>query len=55
VFNNTNVSKVSKSANYCHTTNENPIGLLLLAEVALGKMYPLKKAKYMDKPPKGSN
>jgi hypothetical protein len=27
--------------------------LLLLAEVALGNMYELKKAKYMDKPPKG--
>lgn len=29
----------SKSANYCHTSKEQPIGILLLAEVALGNMY----------------
>lgn len=28
---------VSKSANYCHATNSNPHGLLLLCKVALGK------------------
>ena len=28
---------VSKSANYCHATNNNPHGLLLLCKVALGK------------------
>jgi poly [ADP-ribose] polymerase len=29
---------VSKSANYCHTSKDNPTGLLLLCEVALGNM-----------------
>lgn len=44
---------VSKSANYCHANKDSPVALMLLAEVALGEMYELKKAKYMDKPPKG--
>eukprot|EP00029_Vermamoeba_vermiformis_P007076 TRINITY_DN2952_c0_g1_i1.p1 TRINITY_DN2952_c0_g1~~TRINITY_DN2952_c0_g1_i1.p1 ORF type:complete len:941 (+),score=268.76 TRINITY_DN2952_c0_g1_i1:48-2870(+) len=44
---------VSKSANYCHASKDSPVALMLLAEVALGEMYELKKAKYMDKPPKG--
>ena len=30
---------VSKSANYCFTSKSNPVGLLLLCEVALGNMY----------------
>lgn len=30
---------VSKSANYCHTSQADPIGLVLLGEVALGNMY----------------
>jgi hypothetical protein len=30
---------VSKSANYCYTSKMNPVGLLLLCEVALGQMY----------------
>ncbi|MEQ2205610.1 Poly [ADP-ribose] polymerase 1, partial [Xenoophorus captivus] len=29
---------VSKSANYCHTSQSDPVGLILLAEVALGNM-----------------
>lgn len=29
---------VSKSANYCHTSPSNPVGVLLLCEVALGDM-----------------
>lgn len=29
---------VSKSANYCHTSQSDPVGLLLLGEVALGNM-----------------
>lgn len=29
---------VSKSANYCHTSQADPIGLILLGEVALGNM-----------------
>ncbi|XP_076926810.1 poly [ADP-ribose] polymerase 1-like [Bidens hawaiensis] len=28
---------------------------MLLSEVALGDMYELKKAKYIDKPPKGKH
>ncbi|RXG67232.1 Poly [ADP-ribose] polymerase 1, partial [Armadillidium vulgare] len=32
----------SKSAGYCHTSVDNPIGLLLLCEVALGEMLELK-------------
>jgi poly [ADP-ribose] polymerase len=30
---------VSKSANYCVTSKSNPVGLLLLCDVALGKWY----------------
>lgn len=29
---------VSKSANYCHTFQGDPVGLILLGEVALGNM-----------------
>lgn len=29
---------VSKSANYCCTNKNNPVGLMLLCEVALGNM-----------------
>lgn len=29
---------VSKSANYCHTSQGDPVGLVLLGEVALGNM-----------------
>lgn len=29
---------VSKSANYCHASQGDPIGLILLGEVALGNM-----------------
>lgn len=29
---------VSKSANYCHTSQAEPVGLVLLADVALGNM-----------------
>ncbi|OWM75258.1 hypothetical protein CDL15_Pgr023779 [Punica granatum] len=46
---------VSKSAQYCYTDPNNPVGLLLLSEVALGEIYELKKAKYMDKPPEGKH
>jgi len=35
----------SKSANYCHATKKNPYGVMLLCEVALGKMLPLLRAK----------
>lgn len=46
---------VSKSANYCCTTPENNTGLMLLSEVALGDMYELKDAKYIDKLPSGKH
>ncbi|KAL5561852.1 hypothetical protein UlMin_031599 [Ulmus minor] len=46
---------VSKSAQYCFTDKKNPVGLMLLSEVALGEVYELKKAKYMDKPPEGKH
>ncbi|XP_057329365.1 poly [ADP-ribose] polymerase-like [Microplitis mediator] len=38
---------VSKSANYCHTSNQSPTGLLLLCEVALGNMYQKCQAEYI--------
>ena len=44
---------VTKSANYCHASEEKPYGLLILARVALGKTYDVKHAEYMDAPPKG--
>ncbi|KAK4482324.1 hypothetical protein RD792_009477 [Penstemon davidsonii] len=46
---------VSKSAQYCFTDRKNPVGLMLLSEVALGEVYELTKSKYMDKPPKGKH
>ncbi|KAK3031656.1 hypothetical protein RJ639_035024, partial [Escallonia herrerae] len=46
---------VSKSAQYCFTDKKNPVGLMLLSEVALGEVYELKKAKYMEKPPAGKH
>ncbi|KAK4281250.1 hypothetical protein QN277_012771 [Acacia crassicarpa] len=46
---------VSKSAQYCFTDKKNPVGLMLLSEVALGNVYELKNAKYMDKPPEGKH
>jgi len=45
---------VSKSANYCFATRENPTGLLLLSEVVLGKMHELTKAdSSIEKAPRG--
>ncbi|XP_012722785.2 poly [ADP-ribose] polymerase 1 [Fundulus heteroclitus] len=46
---------VSKSANYCHTSQSDPVGLILLAEVALGNMHELKKASHVTKLPKGKH
>ncbi|KAJ4968666.1 hypothetical protein NE237_015367 [Protea cynaroides] len=46
---------VSKSAQYCYTDRNDPVGLMLLSEVALGEVYELKKASYMDKPPQGKH
>ena len=36
---------VSKSAQYCYTDRNNPIGFMILSEVALGEVYELKKAE----------
>ena len=36
---------VSKSAQYCYTDRNNPVGLMILSEVALGEVYELKKAE----------
>lgn len=41
----------SKSANYCHASKENPKGILLLCEVALGKIKKVVKAKDFLKAP----
>ncbi|KAM0731842.1 Poly [ADP-ribose] polymerase 1 [Formica fusca] len=46
---------VSKSANYCCTHSQNPTGLLMLCEVALGNMYERYKADYIEKLPKGKH
>ncbi|KAK7863506.1 hypothetical protein R5R35_009060 [Gryllus longicercus] len=43
---------VSKSANYCCTSPQNPVGLMLLCEVALGNMYERPAADYIEKLPK---
>ncbi|XP_066093274.1 poly [ADP-ribose] polymerase 1 [Saccopteryx bilineata] len=46
---------VSKSANYCRTSQGDQIGLILLGEVALGNMYELKHALHISKLPKGKH
>ncbi|KAG7156217.1 poly [ADP-ribose] polymerase 2-like, partial [Homarus americanus] len=46
----------SKSANYCWATKSSNVGLLLLSEVALGKINELLNADYnANKLPKGCN
>ncbi|KAF2885557.1 hypothetical protein ILUMI_20625, partial [Ignelater luminosus] len=46
---------VSKSAKYCHTNIKNHVGLLLLCEVALGEMYELENAEYVENLPEGKH
>ncbi|KRY89944.1 Poly [ADP-ribose] polymerase 1 [Trichinella pseudospiralis] len=46
---------VSKSANYCNATTEDPHGLLLLCEVALGDMYELTEPEFLTKLPRGKH
>lgn len=46
---------VSKSAQYCFVKETDPVGLMLLSEVALGEICELKKATYMEAPPKGKH
>jgi len=43
----------SKSANYVHATQQHPFGLLILSQVALGKIYETTKAKHFEKAPIG--
>ncbi|WOL07421.1 poly(ADP-ribose) polymerase2 [Canna indica] len=43
------------SAQYCYVDKNDPVGLMLLSEVALGEIHELKKFTYMDKPPKGKH
>eukprot|EP00761_Pharyngomonas_kirbyi_P003059 gb/GECH01003063.1/.p1 GENE.gb/GECH01003063.1/~~gb/GECH01003063.1/.p1 ORF type:complete len:129 (+),score=28.14 gb/GECH01003063.1/:1-387(+) len=45
----------SKSANYCRTSPDNPTGIMLLSEVALGDMYEIHHAQFMNKPPQGKH
>ncbi|KAI5731887.1 hypothetical protein M8J77_017860 [Diaphorina citri] len=44
---------VSKSANYCMTNSTNNVGLLLLCEVALGKVVKKTQAEFVTKLPNG--
>uniref|UniRef100_A0A5S6QUU3 Poly [ADP-ribose] polymerase n=1 Tax=Trichuris muris TaxID=70415 RepID=A0A5S6QUU3_TRIMR len=46
---------VTKSANYCYPTRDDPYGYLLLCEVALGNILELKKAKCIEKLPSGKH
>jgi len=46
---------VSKSANYCVTSQSDNIGLMLLGEVALGEMFELTAADYVTKLPVGKH
>jgi len=40
---------VSVSAQYCHTSNEHPVGLLILCDVALGRTFQLAHGKFIGK------
>eukprot|EP00005_Dracoamoeba_jomungandri_P000909 CAMPEP_0174254406 /NCGR_PEP_ID=MMETSP0439-20130205/3732_1 /TAXON_ID=0 /ORGANISM="Stereomyxa ramosa, Strain Chinc5" /LENGTH=1042 /DNA_ID=CAMNT_0015335969 /DNA_START=19 /DNA_END=3144 /DNA_ORIENTATION=- len=46
---------ISKSGSYCRTSKAAPTGLMLLNEVALGKMLELKQDMYMEKPQPGTD
>ncbi|CAI5982637.1 unnamed protein product [Closterium sp. NIES-65] len=46
---------VSKSAQYCFTSPDSNIGLLLLSRVALGALYELTSAEYVEKLPRGKH
>jgi predicted DNA-binding WGR domain protein len=43
----------SKSANYCHTSKKDNIGIMMLCEVALGDMYLKRQAEMIKKLPAG--
>eukprot|EP00976_Prorocentrum_cordatum_P067086 1178582-Prorocentrum_minimum.AAC.1 len=42
----------SKSAQYCGATRAQPEGLLLVCEVALGRTHDVRRAEYMEAPPR---
>eukprot|EP00727_Mastigamoeba_balamuthi_P006262 m51a1_g2255 putative polyADP-ribosyltransferase (945) ;mRNA; r:312365-315852 len=46
---------VSKSASYCFTTRDNPHGVMILNEVAVGVPFETPKDIYMEKPQPGSD
>jgi len=46
---------VSKSANYCCAYKNNPIGIMLLCEVALGNMHELTHSDFITKLPPGKH
>ncbi|XP_045534440.1 poly [ADP-ribose] polymerase [Papilio machaon] len=46
---------VSKSANYCCTNKANPLGIIMLCEVALGDMKKCHQAEYITKLPSGKH
>lgn len=46
---------VSKSANYCHTNKNNPEGLMMLCEVALGNMYEKTQAEMIQQLPQNKH
>ncbi|GJP52654.1 hypothetical protein CLOM_g11752 [Closterium sp. NIES-68] len=46
---------VSKSAQYCFTSADSSVGLLLLSRVALGALHELTQAEYIEKLPRGKH
>eukprot|EP01106_Pelomyxa_sp_JSP_P014176 TRINITY_DN4438_c0_g1_i4.p1 TRINITY_DN4438_c0_g1~~TRINITY_DN4438_c0_g1_i4.p1 ORF type:complete len:591 (-),score=190.34 TRINITY_DN4438_c0_g1_i4:250-1878(-) len=46
---------VSKSATYCYATRENPVGVMILNEVAVGVPNKVKQDTYMEKAPAGTD
>lgn len=46
---------VSKSAQYCFAQPDSPVGLMLLSRVALGAMYELRKAQFIESLPSGKH
>eukprot|EP01126_Amoeba_proteus_P027976 TRINITY_DN2767_c0_g1_i3.p1 TRINITY_DN2767_c0_g1~~TRINITY_DN2767_c0_g1_i3.p1 ORF type:complete len:739 (-),score=170.05 TRINITY_DN2767_c0_g1_i3:252-2468(-) len=47
--------RIQKSAPYCYPTKENPVGLLLLADVALGEALEVKKPTFITSLPEGKS
>jgi len=47
--------RISKSAPFCLPSKQNPTGLLLLSDVALGEHYELKKPQFVETLPTGKH